>query len=101
MFYIDNMTFNWNDQKNEILKKDRDISFEEIVLCISEGKVITVLEHPNEEKYKNQKIYLINYNSYVYVVPFVENESEIFLKTIYPSREYTKKYLKNGGRNEK
>ncbi len=93
------MTYNWNDEKNEILKKNRGISFEEIVLCISEGKVVKVLKHPNKEKYNNQKIYLIDYRDYIYVVPFVENETgkEIFLKTIYPSREYTKKYIKNGG----
>lgn len=94
------MTYNWNDEKNEILKEQRHISFEEIILCISEGKVVKVLKHPNEEKYGNQKIYLIHYNDYIYVVPFVENKEaeEIFLKTIYPSREYTKKLLKNGGK---
>ena len=93
------MTYNWNNEKNEILKKDRTISFEELVLSISEGNIIAVLDHPNKEKYGNQKIYLIKYNNYIYVVPFVENkeENEIFLKTIYPSREYTRKYLKSGG----
>ncbi len=98
--YLCNMTYNWNDKKNEILKEQRNISFEEIILCISEGIVVKVLKHPNEEKYGNQKNYLINYNDYIYVVPFVENkeDKEIFLKTIYPSREYTKKLLKNGGK---
>jgi uncharacterized DUF497 family protein len=97
--YFINMTYNWNDEKNEILKKERNISFEEIVICISEGKVVAVLKQPNEEKYNNQKIYLINYNEYIYAVPFVENieGNEIFLKTIYLSRDFTKKYLENGG----
>ena len=94
------MTYNWNDEKNEILKEQWNITFEEIILCISEGKVVKVLQHPNKEKYVNQKIYLINYNDYIYVVPFIENidENEIFLKTIYPSREYTKQLLINGGK---
>ena len=94
------MTFNWNDEKNEILKKTRNITFEEIVLSISEGKLVKVMEHPNKEKYKNQKIFLVEYNDYIYVVPFVENyeEKEIFLKTIFPNRNYTKKYLGEGGK---
>ncbi len=100
MKYIHFMTFNWNEEKNLLLKQTRDISFEEIVLCISEGKVVTVLENTKKEKYSNQKLYLISYKNYIYVVPFVvnEKENEIFLKTIYPSREYTKKYHPDGGR---
>lgn len=98
--YPINMTYNWDDEKNEILKKTRNISFEKIMLCISEGKVVKVLEHPDKKKFGHQKLYLINYNDYIYVVPFVESkeEKEIFLKTIYPSRGYTKKLLKNGGK---
>ena len=90
------MLFDWNKEKNNILKKERDISFEEIVICINENKVIQILYHPNKKKYPNQRMYLINYRGYVYVVPFVENKEkeEIFLKTIYPSRFYTKLYLK-------
>jgi uncharacterized DUF497 family protein len=92
------MTFDWNDDKNEQLKRERSISFEEIVLCISEGLVVDILHHPNPEKYPNQYLYLINLNNYIYVVPYVKNENEdvIFLKTIFPSRMYTKKYLNEG-----
>lgn len=89
------MTFNWNEEKNTLLKQARDISFEEIVLCILEGRVVKVMDHPNRKKYSNQKLYLISYKNYIYVVPFTmnEKENEIFLKTIYPSREYTKRFL--------
>jgi uncharacterized DUF497 family protein len=92
------MTFDWNDEKNEQLKEKRSISFEEIVLCISEGKVVDVLQHPNSERYPDQKLYLINLNNYIYVVPYVKHEKEdvVFLKTIFPSRIYTKKYLPSG-----
>ena len=88
------MTYNWNEEKNEELKKKRNISFEEIILCISEGKIIKILEHPNKEKYPKQFMYLIECNDYIYVVPFVinEKEKEIFLKTIFQSRFYTKKF---------
>ncbi len=87
-------TFNWNHEKNEILKQERDISFEEIVFCIENGFLIDIIEHPNQEKYRGQKIYAVNFNEYVYLVPFAESEDEIFLKTVYPSRKYTKNYLK-------
>jgi uncharacterized DUF497 family protein len=89
------VTFNWDDDKNRQLKRVRGISFEEIVLCISEGRLIAVLEHPNKTKYPNQRLYVVERGGYAYVVPFVEDHAagEIVLKTIYPSRQYTKRYL--------
>jgi uncharacterized DUF497 family protein len=90
--------FSWNPEKNKILKEERGISFEEIVLYIELGFLVDVLENPNQEKYKGQKIFVVQGTDYVYLVPFVENESEIFLKTIIPSRKATKRYLK--GRQE-
>ncbi len=96
------MTYNWSEEKNRQLRKQRLISFEEIVLCIQEGKIVTVLEHPNREKYPNQQLYLIDYRKQIYVVPFVINKEEevIFLKTIYPSRHYTKKYLERNNETD-
>ena len=89
------VTYDWSEEKNRQLKNQRSISFEEIVLCIQEGRIVAVLEHPNKEKYPNQQLYLVSYREQIYVVPFVINEEEriIFLKTIYPSRHYTGKYL--------
>jgi uncharacterized DUF497 family protein len=90
------VVFNWDEAKNRRLKESRGISFEEIVIAIHEGSVLDVLEHPNTERYPGQRIYLIAHREYVWVVPFVrdsENE-EIFLKTAYPSRRYTRDYLK-------
>ncbi|MDC7231702.1 MAG: toxin [Spirochaetales bacterium] len=97
------MTYNWNDQKNDLLKKERGISFEEIIILISEDNLVDILEHPNKEKYPDQYLYLINLENYIYVVPFVVNaeKEEIFLKTIFPSRGYTKKYLNTGGNHVK
>jgi uncharacterized DUF497 family protein len=86
--------FLWNEEKNTLLKAERQVSFEEIVLCIGMGFLLDVLEHPNQEKYKGQKIFAVQVDNYVYLVPFIETESEIFLKTIIPSRKATRKYLK-------
>ena len=85
--------FDWDEAKNDILKKERNISFEIIVIQIVVGKLLDVLEHPNQKKYKNQKLFVVEYEGYVYLVPFVEDEEKIFLKTIIPSRNATKKYM--------
>lgn len=83
----------WDSEKNQRLKKSRGISFEEMVLAMVEGGLITILEHPNQTKYPNQKLFVVNFNHYVYLVPFVEDKEKIFLKTIIPSRKATKKYF--------
>ncbi len=99
MAIIGNMkVFSWNDEKNALLKADRQVSFEEIVLYIEMGFLFDVLEHPNQEKYKGQKIFVVQVDYYVYLVPFIETESEIFLKTIIPSRKATHKYLKGSAK---
>jgi uncharacterized DUF497 family protein len=86
--------FSWNDEKNALLKAERQISFDEIVLYIEMGFLLDVLENPDQEKYKGQKIFVAQIENYVYLVPFVETETEVFLKTIIPSRKATKIYLK-------
>jgi uncharacterized DUF497 family protein len=87
-------TFSWNDEKNVLLKAERQVSFEEIVLYIEMGCLLDVLEHPNQEKYQEQKVLVVQVDDYVYLVPFVETGEDILLKTIIPSRKATKKYLK-------
>ena len=87
--------FNWNTQKNEILKRERNLCFEDVLLAIHEDRILTILQHPNNQKYKDQKIFVIEIANYAYLVPFVENEKEVFLKTIIPSRKATKDYLIN------
>ena len=80
---------NWNLEKNELLKAERGISFEEIALLIESGNILGVEENPG---YPNQKIYVLEIENYAYIVPFVESENEIILKTAFPSRKYTKRY---------
>ncbi len=90
--------FNWNNDKNKKLKQERGISFEEVVFFIERGSVVDIIQHPNQKKYKGQKIYVVNINNYIYLIPVVESENEVFLKTIIPSRKMTKIYL--GKENE-
>lgn len=88
--------FDWNDEKNEELKDERGVTFEEVVFSIMHDGLLDTIEHPNAEKYSHQKIFIVNIEDYIYLVPFVENDEALFLKTIIPSRKMTKKYL--GGR---
>ncbi len=90
------MIYNWDREKNAKLIEERGISFEEIIFHISNGALLDVIENPKNEKYKDQFMFVIKIDDYVYLVPFVENEDEIFLKTIYPSRKATENYLKKG-----
>ena len=85
--------FAWDEAKNENLKADRGIGFEDIVFHIERGGVLDVLEHPNPKRYAGQRIFVVQRDDYVYLVPFVEDEQLIFLKTIIPSRKATKEYL--------
>lgn len=80
---------NWDPEKNEILKRERGISFEEIAYLIESGKIIGIEENPGRT---HQRIYVLEIENYAVVVPFVENDTEIFLKTVFPSRKYTKRY---------
>ena len=86
--------FDWNDEKNELLKQVRGLSFEEVVLAIETGGLLDRLRHPNSGKYPHQIVFYVEVNHYVYAVPFVEDDQKIFLKTIIPDRKATRKYLK-------
>ncbi len=89
------MQFLWNEEKNELLNKERGINFSMIVDAIASGNLIDIVEHHNKEKYGNQKIYVVDINGYCYLVPFVKtSDNNVFLKTIYPSRKAVKQYKK-------
>ena len=89
----------WNSQKNETLITERGVSFEDVVFHIGNGDLLDILEHPNQERYPGQRIFVVNIGDYAHLVPFVENDSEIFLKTIIPSRKATDTYLRRGESN--
>ena len=86
--------YNWDPSKNEKLKAERNISFEEVVFHIAQGDEVDVFEHPNQERYPGQQISVVRIEGYAYLVPYVESETEIFLKTIIPSRKATKKHVR-------
>jgi uncharacterized DUF497 family protein len=90
-------SFRWNPEKNELLKADRGLSFEGIVVAVEADGLLDVIEHPNKAKYPHQKVLIVSIDSYVHLVPFVEEGDHFFLKTVIPSRKATRDYLKQGG----
>jgi len=90
--------FDWDKNKNEQLKRDRDIGFEDVIQALVEGRELDRITHPNKKRYANQKILIVNIENYAYLVPFIEDEDKVFLKTVIPSRKMTKKYLIKGGK---
>jgi uncharacterized DUF497 family protein len=85
--------FDWNDEKNEMLKRVRGVSFEQVELAIASGDLVDRVKHPNPEKYPNQKVFLVRIEDYIYSVPYVEDNEKIFFKTIIQNNKATKNYL--------
>jgi uncharacterized DUF497 family protein len=85
-------TFVWDAKKNERLQQERGISFEKIIAAIEHGRLLDILDHPGK-KYKDQKLYVVEIDQYVYIAPCYETENEILMMTIFPSRKFTKFYL--------
>lgn len=86
-------SINWNTEKNVALKTLRGICFEDVVFFIERGEILDDYLHPNQKTYPGQRIMVISVANYAYLVPYVENEEELFLKTIIPSRKATQRYL--------
>lgn len=87
--------FDWDDEKNEVLKKIRGVSFEQVELALALEDLIDRVKHPNSAKYPNQKVFLVKIDDYVFSVPYVEDDEKIFLKTIIPNSQETKKYFRS------
>ena len=86
------MKYDWDSNKNEWLKRERNISFEQIIFHLSRGDVWKLADHPDQENYPGQKIYFVIVEDYIYLVPHVIEKDSVFLKTIIPSRKATKAY---------
>ncbi|HNW81985.1 MAG TPA: toxin [bacterium] len=84
------MEFLWNEDKNRSLKEDRGISFDEIVRIIQSGGLVADVPHPDKLKYPEQRVMYVDVSGYIYIVPYVRDGENLFLKTIYPSRKATK-----------
>ncbi|MFA5770496.1 MAG: toxin [Patescibacteria group bacterium] len=87
MKYLD-----WSLEKNEWLKKNRNIGFDEVVIALIEGGLLDTIDNPSNN-FPEQKAFVVKINNYIYYIPFVEDEEKFFLKTIIPSRKVLKKYL--------
>jgi len=90
--------FRWNAEKSATLAKERGITFEEIVERIGSGATVIETDHPNREKYPNQRIMIVDVDGYAYLIPYVQDKDECFLKTIIPSRKATREHL--GGQHD-
>jgi len=93
--------FRWNAEKSEVLKQSRGVSFEHIVVAVETDGLLDIVEHPNKEKYPNQRVLVVSVDGYVYLTPFVEEVDCYFLKTVIPSRKATRDYLQQGKPNAK
>lgn len=89
--------FDWDNDKNKWLKSERNVSFEEVIFFIENGGLLDRVKHSNQKKYAGQEMFVVLIEDYVYLVPFVESETDIFLKTIIPSRKATKDYVRKDG----
>ncbi len=92
------MKVDFDKEKNSLIQQKRGISFKEIGQAVHEGKLLAIVEHPNQVRYPRQKLLIVDIHDYACVVPFVEQNDVLFLKTAFFSRKYTKKYLKKGER---
>lgn len=93
--------YRWNNEKNLRLKRERGISFEQVVMHIDQGDLVDIVTHHNPERYAHQKILVVNIDAYIYLVPFVEDDRGFFLKTIIPSRKATRDYLGRSNEQDK
>lgn len=89
--------FTWDNAKNEKLRSERRVSFEDVVFHIERGDVLDILEHPNRERYRGQRVIVVRIEDYAYLVPCVHEDECVVLKTIIPSRKATRKYIHGEG----
>ena len=89
----------WDSDKNALLFKDRGVCFEDVLFALDQGALLDVMEHPNQAKYPGQRMMIIQIAQYAYLVPYIETDEYLFLKTIIPSRKATKTYL--GGKGDR
>jgi uncharacterized DUF497 family protein len=86
--------YEFSPEKNALLIEKRGMSFEEVISVLEAQGPLDVIRHPNQEKYPGQRMFIVEIDHYAYVVPFSKQDNRFFLKTIFPSRRATKKYLK-------
>ena len=89
----------WDSDKNALLFKDRGVCFEDMLFAMEQGAVLDIIDHPNQTKYPGQRMMIVQLGRYAYLVPYIETEEYLILKTIMPRRKATKTFLRSGGDN--
>jgi len=92
--------FTWDNAKNEKLRAERGVSFEDVVFHIERGDILDIVEHPNKERYGGQRVIIVRIEDYAYLVPCLHEDDYVVLKTIIPSRKATRKYIKEKGEGD-
>jgi uncharacterized DUF497 family protein len=82
----------WNEEKNQLLILQRGVSFEQVLEALERREILARRRHHDPQKYPNQCVFILELDGYIYYVPFVETDEEIFLKTIIPSRKLKKEF---------
>jgi hypothetical protein len=88
--------FRWGPEKNAELRAERGITFEQVVIAVGAGGLVDVVSHPNPARYPSQRVMIVTWDGYAYLVPFIEEEDHYFLKTVIPSRKATRDFLSRG-----
>jgi uncharacterized DUF497 family protein len=88
------MKFDFSEEKNQLLLRERGVSFQDVIAAVLDKGVLADFPHPNVDRYPTQRIIVVELDSYTYCVPYVTDGATIFLKTIFPSRKFM--YLLEG-----
>ena len=86
------MNITWSEAKNKELENLRGLSFEMVLAAIDDGRVLADEQHPNLENYGHQRILVLDIDGYAVTVPYVINNDEIFLKTMFKDRKMQRRY---------
>lgn len=84
----------FSEEKNLLLQETRGIGFEDVIMAVEKKHILDDLKH-SSKKYSHQRILVIKRRRYAFAVPYVMDTKRktVFLKTIYPSRVLTEKYI--------
>jgi uncharacterized DUF497 family protein len=85
--------YEWSEEKYALLREKHGIGFADCVSAVQAGKLLADLEHPNRERYPRQRIMIVMIDEYAWDVPYVRDGNSMFLKTLFPNRKHTARYL--------
>jgi hypothetical protein len=83
--------YEYSEEKNQKLRDTRQVGFEQVIEEIESGRMIRMINHPNQARYPGQVVIVVAIGEYACAVPAIVRGEYVFLKTIYPSRKLNKK----------